>query len=71
MTAKLYISGVVLAALLLSGWGLYHQVQANGALKAQLIAEQAAAALNAEKAKTAINTLKSEMEVREIGRAHV
>ena len=65
MIAKLYLYGAVLAALLLSGWGLYHQIQANGALKAQLIAEQAAAALNAEKAKTAIKSLKSEMEVRD------
>ncbi len=61
----MYLRLGVVAALLALGWGLYHQIRANGAIKAQLVSEQAGAALNAEKAKSTITALKTDMELRD------
>ena len=61
----IYLRLGVVAALLAMGWGLYHQIRANGAIKAQLVSEQAGAALNAEKAKATITALKTDMELRD------
>lgn len=61
----MYLRLGVVAALLVMGWGLYHQIRANGVISAQLVSEQAGAALNAAKAKNTITALKTDMELRD------
>lgn len=55
----------IAAVMLALGGGLYHQIRANGVISAQLVSEQAGAALNAEKAASTITALKTDMELRD------
>ena len=65
ISARLYLAGGLALLIALGGWALYHQIRANGVISAQLVSEQLGAALNAERAKTTITALKTDMELRD------